>query len=84
MTYEISVPSLPSTILLVPDEEADEARKARGQSGRVWTFSEILEMRARNTTTEEAVKLAEMRMMFDAGPSMFKGTPAQVQKPMAF
>lgn len=41
--------------------------------GRVWSFSEVQDLRAKGLSVEEARKMAEMRMTFKASRLWTKG-----------
>jgi hypothetical protein len=83
VTFEIEA-WLPETILLCPDSEAEAVKAVTRCKGRVWTYSEVAELRKRGYSVQEARSVAEARMLLDASQMWCKGTPAQVQKAMTF
>jgi hypothetical protein len=64
---EISVPGCPDSIFLVPDDQADELRAKARNPGRCWSHSEVAALRSQGATTNEAVKIAEAKMLLHAG-----------------
>ena len=70
MIVVLECPALPERLILCSDDEAPELRKKleqRGNPGRCWNFSEVLDLKAKGVSREEALKLAEARMLMKGG-----------------
>ena len=64
MIVLLEIPGLPETLALCPDHEADWTRRQMKNPGRCWTWSDLAQLRGKSR--EEALKIAEARMMFEA------------------
>lgn len=67
MIVFLSVPGLPEDLVLVSDDEAEAARAKARNPGRCYSFSEIRELKASGVSREEAVKIAEAKMLLQGG-----------------
>ena len=82
----IQSPALPETLLLCPDSEAPEWRaklEARGNVGRLWTHGELADLVKRQVSREEALKIAEARMLLRADRLWVRPAPVKAEEQMS-
>lgn len=65
--YEFAIDGLPENLFLVSEADAPTLRAKARNPGKLWTPSEIRQLKASGATVEEARKIAEAKMLMQAG-----------------